>query len=44
MQFLPLAYHTFLDDPTDYDRVSYDGDSTERLHRRALRQQRRRHR
>jgi hypothetical protein len=42
MQFLPLGYHTFLDTPTDYDRVTHDPDTTERMHRRALRQARRR--
>lgn len=42
MQFLPLGYHTFLDTPTDYERVTYDADTTERMHRRALRQARKR--
>lgn len=41
MQFLPLGYHTFLDSPTDFERVTHDTDTTERMHRRALRQARR---
>ena len=42
MMFLPLAFHTVLDSPTDYERVTHDHDTTERMHRRALRQARRR--
>jgi hypothetical protein len=42
MQFLPLGYHTFLDSTIDYERVTLDHDTTERMHRRALRQSRRR--
>lgn len=42
MSFLPLGYHTFFDSPTDYERVTHHHDATERMHRRALRQARRR--
>ena len=42
MTFLPLGYQTLLDSSTDYERVTLDRDNTEREHRRALRQARRR--
>lgn len=42
MQFLPLGYHTLLDTPTDYERVTHDRNAVERVHRRALRESRRR--
>ena len=42
MQFLPLGYRTFLDTPTDFERVTQRRDAIERTHRRTIRNERRR--